>query len=232
MNLMNSTTKKILLIIYLMITLCFFATAQATEPRNYAQTEQELRHYYDSGKYLADISAIMAKAERQLNLIIKQAGRQKPLAVVLDVDETSLSNIDLIFKAYRLVYEVGDKVPPRFFRDFNQPYRAPAIAPVLNFYNKARAHGIAIFFITGRYESGRSGTEINLHRVGFAQYKQLIMRPDQLSAKAVDFKTAARKTITEQGYRIIMNIGDQESDLRGGYAEFSYKLPNPYYLVP
>jgi len=27
-------------------------------------------------------------------------------------------------------------------------------------------------------------------------------------------------------------MGDQESDLRGGYAEKTFKLPNPVYFLP
>jgi len=29
---------------------------------------------------------------------------------------------------------------------------------------------------------------------------------------------------------IIANIGDQESDLAGGFAEKTFKLPNPFYI--
>ena len=33
------------------------------------------------------------------------------------------------------------------------------------------------------------------------------------------------------GYRIIANVGDQESDLTGGGADRSFKLPNPFYFI-
>jgi hypothetical protein len=42
----------------------------------------------------------------------------------------------------------------------------------------------------------------------------------------------ARRTITRRGYRILANLGDQLSDLTGGYAERRYKLPNPMYFTP
>jgi hypothetical protein len=29
-----------------------------------------------------------------------------------------------------------------------------------------------------------------------------------------------------------VNIGDQMSDLDGGFAERTYKLPNPFYFIP
>jgi hypothetical protein len=42
---------------------------------------------------------------------------------------------------------------------------------------------------------------------------------------------AVRQRLSEEGYRILVNIGDQESDLAGGYAEFAVKLPNYIYSV-
>ena len=41
-----------------------------------------------------------------------------------------------------------------------------------------------------------------------------------------------RKEITQQGYDIVFSIGDQQSDLVGGYSDKTYKLPNPYYFIP
>ncbi len=33
------------------------------------------------------------------------------------------------------------------------------------------------------------------------------------------------------GYAIIVNIGDQYSDLKGGYCETVYKIPNHIYIL-
>jgi len=40
-----------------------------------------------------------------------------------------------------------------------------------------------------------------------------------------------RSQIEADGYTIIANIGDQASDLQGGHAEKTFKLPNPFYIV-
>jgi hypothetical protein len=32
-----------------------------------------------------------------------------------------------------------------------------------------------------------------------------------------------------QGYDIVLNIGDQEADVHGGYALAKVRLPNPFY---
>ena len=36
----------------------------------------------------------------------------------------------------------------------------------------------------------------------------------------------------KRGYDILVNVGDQRSDLTGGYARRGFKLPNPMYLIP
>ena len=48
----------------------------------------------------------------------------------------------------------------------------------------------------------------------------------------VPYKSGARKAIEQRGFTILANVGDQQSDLAGGYSERTYKLPNPIYLTP
>ena len=104
--------------------------------------------------------------------------------------------------------------------------------PVLALAELARQRGVAVFFLTGRPERMRAATEANLRAAGYA-WTGLILRPDDLTTRsAAEFKAPERKKIEEQGYTIIVNVGDQASDLDGGFAEKTYKLPNPFYLIP
>ena len=80
----------------------------------------------------------------------------------------------------------------------------------------ARARGGGVL-PTGRPECLRAVTERNL---------QINIR------SAVELKAAERKKLVDRGYTIIVNMGDQMSDLDGGFAERTYKLPNPFYFVP
>ncbi len=42
----------------------------------------------------------------------------------------------------------------------------------------------------------------------------------------------ARATIKRRGYEILVTVGDQRSDLKGGHANKRYKVPNPMYFRP
>jgi acid phosphatase len=92
--------------------------------------------------------------------------------------------------------------------------------------------GVAVFFISGRPPALRRATERNLREQGY-QWDEVIVFPEGARfASAVDFKVPERRKITERGYTILLTMGDQESDLAGGYAERTFKLPNPVYFIP
>jgi hypothetical protein len=59
------------------------------EPRNLSAFKAELREYYRSGAYLADIAAVCREAEGWISRWAAAGGR---LAVVVDLDESLWSN--------------------------------------------------------------------------------------------------------------------------------------------
>jgi acid phosphatase len=106
------------------------------------------------------------------------------------------------------------------------------IPPTMDVYNTAKDSGAAIFFITGRQESQRAATERNLAAVGYRGYTELIMEPAGAHyISAADFKAPQRQKIEQDGYTVIANMGDQPSDLDGGFAERTFLLPNPFYRI-
>jgi predicted secreted acid phosphatase len=66
------------------------------------------------------------------------------------------------------------------------------------------------------------------------EWKALVLRAkEEEHETAVVYKSSERRKIVEQGYTIIMSVGDQWSDLDGEpRAEISVKLPNPFYFIP
>ena len=179
--------------------------ALAKEPTNLAITKQELRKYHDSGAYLDDIANVIQKAMRYLELRVDRGdfNGKKP-AIILDIDETALSNypdlVRLDFGGTRQeILHVGDDG------------KDEAISPTLKLYRYAKAHGIAVFFLTGRFEESREATAANLKKVGFTNYDGLILRKGEYrNVSALQYKTAYRKQITDQGYDILVNIGDKK----------------------
>lgn len=52
------------------------------------------------------------------------------------------------------------------------------------------------------------------------------------SCGTTQYKSGTRAYIESQGYDIVANFGDQFSDLEGGYADKTFKMPNPNYYLP
>jgi predicted secreted acid phosphatase len=204
------------------------------QPANVGDLKFEAIRYYDSGAYLTDLQLAAAPAVAWIN---EQAPRVDRPAVVFDIDETALSNWEAI-KANdfgRVIDGPCNVLPqgPCGWRAWDLRAQSTVIPPTMGIFAAARDRGAAIFFITGRDEAQRAATERNLHDVGYLGYTQLIMEPPGAHyVSAADFKAPRRAQIEQQGYTIIANVGDQPSDLDGGFSQRTFLLPNPFYRIP
>jgi predicted secreted acid phosphatase len=210
------------------------SAAQPAPPRppNLFDVQRQIGDYIASGRYDADAAAVVADARAWLESRAKAAA--KP-AIVLDIDETSLSN----WPAYRIngwariVNGPCDlQQGPCGLRAYQALGQSKAIAPTLDLAKRARELGVAVFFITGRPFNLQEATERNLREQGYEWTRVILQAEGSKFASAVDFKVPERRKLTEQGYTIVLSMGDQESDLTGGYAERTFKLPNPVYFIP
>jgi acid phosphatase len=206
----------------------------AAEPmENFGVARYRLEDYAEcigtGGCYWADVDAQTKRAEVALDgLVARRKAAGERLALVLDIDETSLSNYcemkreDYGFLAAMFnAWEVSSEADM-------------ALAGTLRLFNRARAAGLEVFFITGRAGEQRAATAKNLDAAGYKGWKGLSLREGpQKTMPTVEFKSEERKKIVDAGYRIVMSVGDQWSDLNGEpRAEISVKLPNPFYYIP
>jgi acid phosphatase len=188
----------------------------ASEPKAPA-TPEEIVAYHDSGEWRADTTRAITKARHVLARHLSDAHP----AIVLDIDDTSLSNYRC-FKAANFEHGAADCGAT-----------LPAIPQTRGLYRYARRHHVTVFFITGRREKARRTTRTNLRRAGYKGTLLLKLRPNREPAGTHDgWKARTRARIGRRGYRIVVNVGDQRSDLSGGHALRAFKLPNPMYVIP
>ncbi len=207
------------------------ASAAPKTPNLY-QAQVAVVSYIDSGAYLADLGQVVAQAQTYMENRARLA--TKP-AIVLDIDETSLSN----WPAYRANgwgritsgpcdVEKG----PCGLRTWQGMGKSKAIEPTLELAKRAKELGVAVFFISGRPPALLEATEKNLKDEGFTPTRVVVLPEGKTFKSAVDFKAPERKRIQDEGYTILLSMGDQQSDLDGGFAEKTFKLPNPVYFLP
>jgi hypothetical protein len=173
-------------------------------------------------------------------------------AIVLDVDDTTLATWNYEI-ASNWAYD-GTKNA-----EFVLGKRFPAVPGMVDTVTLAQKEGYAFFFLTWRPTSQEDATEGNLADVGYPAATDPTgsatddedgtytkpdpaLYPDYLrTACAADpggkcttihYKAATRAHIEAQGYDIVGNFGDQYSDLTGGSADKTFKLPNPNYYLP
>ena len=180
-----------------------------------------LRDYHDSGRYDRDLAAVDAAARSFLDARLSKWNSSLTPAIVLDIDETSLSNYAGL--AATGFTQVGNVINP-------VSATGKAIQPTLSLYRYARQRKVAVFFVTGRPPELAGITALNLVNEGYTDgWNGLYTKPASAGTEA--FKFSTRVAIWNRGYNIVLNVGDQESDLDGGYADRKFKLPNPFYFI-
>lgn len=206
---------------------------QAPAPPLNIDKVKEVLLAYQAKDYDGDVAAVFAAARTY----VERRGEVIKPAIVLDIDETSLSNwANIKANNFGFIRDGAcDRLPtgPCGFKAWILQAVAPVIMPALDLFNAAKAKGVSVFFITGRRDSERQATLWNLDRAGFEGWAKLVTRPDDDSHATVQaFKTEERRKVAQAGYTIIASIGDQQSDLDGGFAECTFKVPNPFYFIP
>jgi predicted secreted acid phosphatase len=201
----------------------------AVEPGNLSTLKQQINTYVASGEYGKEVTRVAAEANKYLARRIprgipKYEKKFTKLAIVFDIDETTLSNV-------RHIQTNDYGYLPKVWNGWVAEGLATAIYPVQAVYLTAANAKIDIIFITGRSPDQAAATEKNLREVGYETWTKIFYKPADWSQSTKGFKTETRRQLAAEGYLIIANLGDQLSDLEGGYSERTFKLPNPFYLV-
>lgn len=198
------------------------APAHAGSTRT-ANTPAQIDAYVASGKYAKALAAGYRTATAALTArLAKRPAVRKP-AVVLDIDETTLSNMACLKAAgYELIGLARCVVEKR----------STAIGPAKAFIRLAQRRGVKVVFITGRSDALRKVTREMMEEEGISGKWDLVTQPASYTQDSkVPYKSGARRSLTRRGFKILVNVGDQQSDLAGGFAERTVKLPNPVYLT-
>ena len=181
-------------------------------------------------------------------------------AVVLDVDDTTLTTFN--YELYsNWAFNFGPVAPPVANQltnaDFVNQQLFPAVPGMVDMVNQAAAEQYAVFLLTGRPTSQAAATLGNLTSdnvgvdAGYPAPTELFTKPPKTDyatqapwllpcindttsgCNTDDYKTLTRKHIEQDlGYDIVANFGDQFSDLNGGFADKTFKMPNPNYFLP
>jgi predicted secreted acid phosphatase len=157
----------------------------------------------DYATWQADVKAVVDQALPYVQQRTANSAGQK-LAIVFDIDNTALET---------------------YFHPWYQ-LPTPAVQPSLELAKYAKSRGVSVFFITARPGVIEDETEWNLKSVGYPVDGLYVRDLPDLFDQVSAYKTGKRAEIEAQGYTVIANVGTNDSDLVGGHAERTFKLPD------
>lgn len=220
---------------------------------NIDSVKSTIRTYYNatdgvadkqSSPYIREMNALTQKVAPKLQRSCQQAVRhgEKP-AVVFDADDTTLMTYDMEDKAMNFVFDT------ELQDEWVQQQRFPATPHMKRVVDAVRTGGCQVVGLTGRNDDQKKATVANLRKVGYRGFTEKMFftkwtgegdsqQPSYISCATakcttVEYKSQTRKHLEQDlGYTVVGNLGDQFSDLQGGYADRTVKLPNPTYYLP
>ncbi|ROQ40037.1 putative acid phosphatase of HAD superfamily subfamily IIIB [Frondihabitans sp. PhB188] len=193
--------------------------------------------------YISEMASIVSSEKRALRSLYASSKRhhQKP-AIVFDADDTTLMTYDMEVADMHFTFDPAEQDV------WVQDERFPATPSMVSFVAAAKKMGFAVFGLTGRNDDQKAATLANLTKVGYTGFTAdrfytkwtgtgSSQQPSYVTCATakcttVEYKALTRKHIESLGYDIALNVGDQWSDLQGGYADRILKLPNPTYYLP
>ncbi|BDZ48346.1 hypothetical protein GCM10025867_05870 [Frondihabitans sucicola] len=132
-----------------------------------------------------------------------------------------------------------------------QDQRFPATPSMVSLTDVAQKYGCSLIGLTGRTDDQKAATIGNLAKVGYTGFTPAdyytkwtgvgaSQQPSYISCAAakcttIEYKSQTRAFVESRAgghYDVVANYGDQFSDLIGGHADRSVKLPNPTYYLP
>jgi predicted secreted acid phosphatase len=203
-----------------------------------------LHQFSPDSAYAHEVKGIARNAGKYLAHHHKRTAGK---AIIFDIDDTTLNTYS--YEIYsNFVYNpatnadfvnAGLPAPDGAGMDSTKVF--PAVPGMVDLENKAMRNGYQVFWLTGRPATQLAGTLVNLRADGYTVDDTHVYLKDQtkswLSSCAptcttIQYKSLTRKYIESQGYELVGNFGDQFSDLKGGFADRTFKIPNPMYYLP
>lgn len=147
-------------------------------------------------------NAAMAEIDRAL----VDARRDRPLAIVLDCDETVVDNTPALAEA---AADGSGLYTSPWWNVWVAKGESSAMPGAADFLNAVHAKGVAIFYVTNRLEStGYAATERNLRALGFPSVdREHLLLATTTGNKQIRFDAIAAK------YDVVCYMGDNAGDL-------------------
>ncbi len=198
------------------------------------------RLYQQSYEYATwKLETKLGTIEEEKQMVDSTEWDRRPLAVIVDIDETVLDNSPYQITAVKN----GKTFDPKDWKTWTDKASAKASPGARDFLLAARDGGCEVFYITNRDQSERASTLKNLQDVGFPNADDLHL----LLMDGTSDKTARRAQVAST-HAVLLLVGDQLRDfderfkdrsvnngknvvdaMADSLSQYFILLPNPMY---
>lgn len=165
-----------------------------------------------SAEYRANCYQTFKYAKLVLESNFKNTSKDKPSAVVLDIDETVLDNsyfqVNLI--------ESNASYSSESWKDWTDMKCATAVPGAIDFLEFTKSLGVKIVYISNRKEHEKESTIENMKKLGFPDVisEDIVFRKEGEKSSKIE----RRNQISER-YNIILLVGDNLADFDGVFED-------------
>lgn len=156
-------------------------------------------------------------AKEKLSHNMSQYKGKKPLAVIVDIDETILDNAPY---SARLV-KTGKDFNSETWNAWVNEANADLVPGAADFLKYAESKGVEVFYISNRRDENRDITIENLRNfeLPYADETHVMLRTETSD------KTERRNQVKSQ-FKVLLLVGDQMTDFAEQVEEFQPDVPN------
>lgn len=134
----------------------------------------------------------------------------RPLAIILDIDETILDNSPFETKCI----QTGAGFSKESWKEWSDLGSAKALPGTVDFLNYVKSKGVTAFYISNRKTDEMTATLKNMNDLGFpfAEEKYLLLKTEESGKKQ-------RREIVQKDYEVLLYIGDNLADFNELFEE-------------
>lgn len=160
---------------------------------------------------------VFDNAIEKLQKNISQYKGKKPLAVIVDIDETILDNSPYSARLIKSGSAFNEESWDKWVNEAN----ASLVPGAMKFLRYAESKGVEVFYISNRSASTTEATIENLrnHELPFSDESHVLLQTESSD------KTERRSSVTSQ-YKVALLVGDQLSDFNESNEMYSADIPD------
>ena len=193
----------------------------------------DVRWVVNSNEYNVLCKQVYKMAANQLDHFLKRYKGNKPLAIVMDLDETVLDNSKYQIELYRN----KETFNMNSWSKWVQREEAELVPGALKYINKIRKNNIQLIFINNRMHKRLDATKNNMKKLNvFSKNDIFLLRKNKEDKKhlrrqeIINFTGRMKKN---KKFKIIQYVGDAMGDFPENsfenFGKSNFVIPNPMY---